>query len=114
MAKHIADGEKTFRVVNINPDFCIVDGKIVPFEIEQEMEPELQSYSPDVHARGQRVLTAYSMIEGVIGNEGEGKVSGVSLSRGHTMILEGDPRYFVNGNPVCRHGDQCTMNVKVG
>jgi uncharacterized Zn-binding protein involved in type VI secretion len=54
------------------------------------------------------------MIEGVVGNAGEGESSGVSQDRGHTLMLEGDPRFVANGSPVCRHGDRCLMNVKVG
>lgn len=114
MAKHIADAETTFVVLNINPDFCWVDGQIVPYDIEQTLAPELNSYSPDVLARGERVLMDGSVIEGVKGNAGEGWISGVSLQDGHTMLLEGDSRFLVNGSPVSRHGDRCLMNAKIG
>jgi len=114
MAEHIADAEDTFRVINITPDFCRVDGKVIPYDIEQVLTPEKARYSPDVLARGKRVLKKLSIISGVQGNAGEGIASGVSQRDGHTLMLEGDPRFLVNGDPTCRHGDACLMNVKVG
>jgi hypothetical protein len=114
MSNHIADAEDVFRVININPDFCKVNGKIVPFDIQQVMPPEKRAYSPNVIARDGKVLTVGSMIAGVVGNAGEGVLSGVSEGQGHTVMIAGEEKVLVNDNPVCRNGDPCLMNVKVG
>ncbi|MEZ4296730.1 MAG: PAAR-like domain-containing protein [Polyangiaceae bacterium] len=114
MPKHIADGEAEFVVVNVTPDFCRVDGEVVPFDISQVLESEKSDYSPDFFARGSRVLKEGSIISGVEGNAGEGVASGVSQGEGHTVMIEGTDHFFVNGRRVCRHEDLCAMNVKVG
>lgn len=114
MRNHIADAEATFMVINITPDFCRVDGEVIPFDIVQLLPPEKVSYSPNVRARGEKVLMVDSIIAGVKGNAGEGVESGVSLDAGHTLLIEGDDNVFANGSKVSRHGDRCLMNVKVG
>ena len=58
--KHIADAEATWKVCNINPDLCIVNGKVVPFEIYQVLPPEKSNYAHTVHARGCKVLKVAS------------------------------------------------------
>jgi hypothetical protein len=114
MAKHIADAESAFVVVNVNPDFCRVNGDVVPFDIVQVLSSEKSDYSPDFFARGKKVLNEGSVIRGVEGNAGEGVLSGVSQGDGHVVITEGTDHFFVNGKRVCRHEDQCLMNVKIG
>ena len=108
---HIADAESGFMVANIVPDFCTVNGQVVPFDIFQRLPPERSDYSPDVEARGERVLTKGSVIDGVVGNMGEGIMSGVSQGDGKTVILEGNEDVLVNGKPTARHGHLCMMNV---
>ena len=54
--KHIADAESDWRVCNISPDMCIVNGQVVPFEIYRELTPEKSNYASSVHARGCKVL----------------------------------------------------------
>ncbi len=76
--EHIADAEPTFKVLNIDPDMCFVNGAVVPFEIYRELPPELSDYSPNVNARGCKVLHVDSIVQGVIGNAGSGVISGVS------------------------------------
>ena len=112
MGKHIADAESKWRVVNINPDMCIVSGQVVPFDIYQELTPEKSNYSPNVRARsGRKVLHVNSINKGVIGNAGSGVSSGVSLGAGNTIITEGSKTVRVNGELCARHLDQCEMNV---
>ena len=110
--KHIADAESTWKVCNINPDMCIVNGKVVPFEIYQVLTPEKSNYAHTVQARGCRVLKVDSIIKGVIGNAGKGVSSGVSQGSGDTQVLEGARRVNVEGKPGARHLDLCDMNVQ--
>jgi len=106
---HIGDAEAEFRVINITPDFCDVDGDVVPYEIYQELSSE-KDYAKSVLARGERVLKRWSSIRGVIGNAGSGVLSTVSQGGGDTMMIEGAGKVFVEGEPVCRHLDLCLMN----
>lgn len=110
---HIADAEVEFKVVNVTPDFCKVDGDTVPFEIKQTLAPEKAFYAKNVHARGGRVLTMGSVIEGVIGNMGEGVISGVAQGSGHIFIAEGDETVLTRGSPTARHDHKCLMNCKL-
>ncbi len=112
MAKHIADAEVEFVVTNVNPDFCDVDGCVVPFEIKQVLSEERTEYSPNFFAHSKKVLKVGSIIKGVEGNTGSGVLSGVSQQAGDSMTTEGSDHLFVNGKPVCRHGDRALMNVK--
>jgi len=109
--KHIADAESTFKVVNIDPDMCFVNGTVVPFEIYRELPPELCNYSHNVHARGCMVLHVDSVIQGVIGNAGSGVISGVSQGAGNNIILQGAQSVHVNGQRVGRHNDLVGMNA---
>lgn len=111
---HVADAEGDFLVVNISPDFCIVNGVVVPFEIMRQLPPEKACYSHTVHARGQKVLHLDSIVQGVVGNAGSGVSSGVSEGGGDTKILQGAPKVRVEGMLCARHGDLCDMNVKTG
>jgi hypothetical protein len=113
MARHIADAEAGFVVVNVNPDFCEVDGDVVPFDIYQMLSSENADYSPDVFARGAKVLKEGSVVRSVIGNAGAGILSGVSQGAGHSIMIEGTDHFTVNGKRVCRHDDHCLMNVKI-
>jgi hypothetical protein len=109
---HIADAESTWKVVNISPDLCIVNGVVVPFEIYRELTPEKSNYASTVHARGCKVLHVDSINQGVIGNAGSGVSSGVSQGGGDTKILEGSQTVRVEGKLCARHMDLCDMNVK--
>jgi hypothetical protein len=108
---HIADAESTFRVVNINPDMCFVNGTVVPFEIYRELPPEKSNYSHDVYARGEKVLHVASVIQGVIGDAGSGVISGVSQGAGNNIIRTGAPTVLVNGQRCARHDDLVGMNA---
>lgn len=110
--KHIADAESTWKVCNINPDLCIVNGQVVPFEIYQVLTPEKSNYAHTVHARGRMVLHVDSVIKGVIGNAGAGVISGVSQGSGDTVILEGAKSVRVEGKLGARHMDLVEMNIK--
>jgi hypothetical protein len=113
--KHIADAESKFRVCNINPDFCKVNGKVVPFEITRELTPERAAYASTVKARGGcKVLHIDSINKGVVGNAGQGVSSGVSQGGGDTKIIEGSKSVKVEGKLCARHLDLCDMNVKTG
>ena len=109
--RHIADAESTFRVININPDMCFVNGAVVPFEIYRELPPELSNYSHNVHARGCMVLHVDSITQGVIGNAGSGVISGVSQGAGNNIILKGAQSVRVNGQLCARHNDLVGMNA---
>lgn len=109
--KHIADAEGAFKVLNISPDFCIVNGKVVPFEIYQQLPPERSNYAKRVNARGEKVLHLDSVVRGVIGNAGSGVASGVSQGGGHSIIVEGAKSVHVEGRLCARHMDLCSMNV---
>ena len=107
---HIADAESTFRVVNINPDMCFVNGTVVPFDIYRELPPELCNYSHNVHGRGCMVLHVDSVIQGVVGNAGSGVISGVSQGGGNNIVHEGAQKVRVEGALVARHYDRVGMN----
>jgi Domain of unknown function (DUF4150) len=107
---HIADAESKFKVVNINPDMCFVNGTVVPFEIYRELPPEKCNYSNDVHARGEKVLHVDSVIKGVIGDAGAGVISGVSRGAGNNIIRSGAQSVRVNGQLCARHNDLVGMN----
>lgn len=110
--KHIADAEAEFVVTNVNPDFCKVDCKVVPYEISQKLSSEKVDYSPDFFAHSAKVLKEGSIIKGVVGNQGEGVLSGVAEGAGDSIMVEGTEHLFVNRKRVCRHGDKALMNVK--
>jgi hypothetical protein len=109
--KHVADAESRWKVCNINPDMCIVNGQVVPFEIYRELPPEKRNYAKKVNARGCKVLHVDSIIQGVIGNAGKGVSSGVSQGSGDTIVLEGAKSVRVEGKLGARHLDLCEMNV---
>lgn len=111
---HVADGEATFKVVNVSPDYCEVDGEVVPFDIEQTLEPEKVDYAPHTFARGKRILHEGSLVRGVVGNAGKGVLSEVATDGGDTLVTEGTPHFFVGGKKIARHGHQVQMNVKHG
>jgi hypothetical protein len=110
--RHIADAESTWRVVNINPDFCRVNGVVIPFDIYRKLPPEKSYYAKQVRARGEKVLHLASIIQGVIGDMGQGVKSGVSQGGGDTKIIEGAQTVHVEGELCARHLDLCLMNCK--
>ena len=110
--RHIADAEGAFLVVNITPDFCKVNGVVVPFDIYKQLPPEKSNYAKKVRARRQKVLHLDSIVQGVIGNAGQGVKSGVSQGGGDTIIIEGAQTVHVEGQLCARHLDLCLMNVK--
>lgn len=111
---HVADGESKFKVVNVSPDCCEVDGEVVFFDIEQDLEPEKVDYAPHAFARGKRILHEGSIVRGVKGNAGKGVLSEVSQGSGDSIMTEGVPHFFVHGKRVTHHNHQCQMNVKHG
>ena len=110
---HIADAESQFRIVNVTPDFCVVEGQTIPFDIFKDLTPERMGYAKKVNARGVPVLTIQSVVKGVVGNMGEGFMSGVSQEAGDSVVLRGVRNVRAEGSPVGRHLDVCLMNVKV-
>jgi uncharacterized Zn-binding protein involved in type VI secretion len=110
-SKHAADAEGIFRAYNVTPDFCMVGKHVVAFDIQQVLIHEKSDYSPNVRARGCKVLYAGSVIKGVQGNAGRGVSSSVSQDAGDSKVLAGSRNLFVNGNPAARHGDEVTMNI---
>jgi hypothetical protein len=114
MLKHIADAETEFVVINVNPDFCDVDGEVIPFDIYQVMSSERAEYAPDFFSRGGKVLLEGTIIRGVVGNAGEGVLSGVSQGKGDCIPIEGTDHLLSHGRRVCRHHHRCLMNVDSG
>ncbi|EYF05388.1 PAAR-like domain-containing protein [Chondromyces apiculatus] len=112
--RHIADAEPAFKVVNITPDFCKVNGQVVPFDIFQILPPERSNYAKKVRARKEKVLHVASIVSGVVGNAGSGVISGVSQGSGDVVVLEGATKVRVEGQLCARHRDLCLMNVKSG
>ena len=112
--RHIADAESAFKVVNISPDFCKVNGVVVPFDIYQVLPPEKADYARKVNARREKVLHVDSIVRGVIGNAGQGVASGVSQGSGDSIIIEGSKTVRVEGKLCARHLDLCQMNVSSG
>jgi hypothetical protein len=110
---HIADAEAEFRMMNVNPDFCVVGNATAPFDICQLLRAEKVAYSETVFARGEKILLLESVVEGVMGNAGKGVKSGVSLKNGHNKIIQGASTVFVESRPVARHDDLVRMNIKV-
>lgn len=110
--KHVADAESAWRVCNVSPDMCIVNGQVVPFEIYQELPPEKADYAKTVFARGEKVLHVDSVVKGVVGNAGKGVSSGVSQAAGDTRVIEGSATVRVEGKKGARHRDLCDMNIK--
>lgn len=109
--RHIADAEGTFKVVNVSPDLCFVNGSVVPFEIYRELPTEKSNYASTVIARGEKVLHVDSIIQGVVGNAGSGVISGVSQGGGDNVILEGSTVLNVEGARCARHLDLVGMNA---
>jgi hypothetical protein len=110
---HAADAEVDFVVINVTPDFCRVDGKVVPFEIFQTLDNERAGFARSVKARGNnKMLMVNSVIRGVQGNEGEGVISGVALKGGDVLLVEGASNIKVEGRSLARHNDLCLMNGK--
>jgi hypothetical protein len=110
--RHIADAEAQFLVVNVSPDFCKVNGVVVPFDIYRKLPPEKSNYAKKVRARREKVLHVASIVKGVVGNAGQGVMSGVSQGGGDSVIIEGARNVRVEGQLCARHLDVCLMNVK--
>lgn len=110
LAKHIADGETEFKVINVTPDFCKVGKSIIPFDIMQTIDSEKTSYTKTVFARGEKVLTVGSVVKGVKGNAGKGVISMVSGGKGYTKISSGASSVLIEGKKAARHLDTVHMN----
>lgn len=108
--KHIADAESQFLVVNVNPDFCKVGKKIIPFDITQLLQPEKAAYAKTVFSRGKQVLMIDSIVKAVNGNAGKGVASGVSLELGDNKIIQGSSTVHTEGRLTARHLDEVLMN----
>jgi hypothetical protein len=109
--QHIQDRESDFYIVNIVPDLCKVNGKVIAYEISRDLSHELE-YEQSMHARGEPVVRRGSTIRGVEGNQGAGIHSGVSLEGGDNLATHGSSTVHVKGQPICRHYDFVLMNGK--
>ena len=97
---HVADAEAEFVVVNIEPDFCEVEGQVVPFDIARALPTERGAYAATVIARGEKVLMVDSVIDGVDGDVGVGVISGTSLVAGANVMLSGAGTVLVEGRAL--------------
>lgn len=109
--QHVKDKEGEFYAMNIAPDFCIVNGDIIAYDIARDLTHELD-YEHSMLTRSAPVLKRYSTIQGVDGNGGKGIHSGVSLEAGNNLAIQGSSTVLVKGQPVCRHWDFVLMNGK--
>lgn len=114
MEKHIADGETTFYVINVPPDFCEVDDDVVPFDIIQTLHPEQADYAKTVFARDEKVLMVNSIVKEVVGDTGSGVGSEVSLGDGHSKIQPNNVTVYVEDRQAARHLDKVWMNCRLG
>lgn len=108
--KHIANREAQWVAENVCPDFCKVGKKVIPFDISRPLSNDLMHYATTVYARGEPILMADSVVQGVDGDAGKGVDSHVSQGSGHVWVKEGSPSVFAEGRPVSRHQDLCWMN----
>lgn len=111
--KHIANREIISIAVNVNPDFCRVGNKIIPFDIARKLDRDKLLYAQSVFARGQPVVLHDSIASGVIGNAGRGRDSQVSRGEGHVWMIDNDCTVYAEGRRVIRHKDECWMNCQV-
>lgn len=114
MERHVADGESSFVILNVTPDFCKVGKDIVAFDICQTLQPQEADYAKSVFARSEPVILINSIIDQVKGNAGSGVASGVSLGGGHSKVVEGAGTVFIESRMAARHDDLVEMNGKVG
>lgn len=112
--RHIADGETSFVILNVTPDFCQVGNCIVAFDISQTLKPEEADYAKSAFAHSAPVLLIGSIIDQVKGNAGSGVGSGVALGGGNSRIIEGSDTVYIESRRVARHNDLVEMNGKVG
>jgi hypothetical protein len=111
---HVADAEEDpFIIYNVTPDYCLIKKKPFPFDIIQELKSEKSGYASTVFARSEKMLLVDSFIEGVKGNAGEGKWSGVSLAGGHSQIKTGASTVLIEDRLAARHNDTGYMNIKI-
>ena len=114
MEKHIADGESSFIVFNVTPDFCKVGNRIIAFDICQTLQPQQADFATSVFARSEQVVLIDSIVAGVQGNAGTGVSSTVAQSDGHSKVIEGSTTVFIESRITARHNDLIEMNGKVG
>lgn len=112
MERHIADGEASFVILSVTPDFCRVGKNIVAFDLCQVLPPEEADYAKSVFARSEPVILIDSIVDGVQGNAGSGIASGVSLGGGHCKVVEGAGTVFIESRMAARHDDLVEMNGK--
>ncbi len=108
--RHIADAEDTFYVISIEPDFCEVGDDVIAYDISRKLTPERSGYTKTVRARGNKVLTVDSVVQGVNGDSGRGIKSGTSLEIGDVKVVAGSSSLKAEGKMVARHNDLCMMN----
>lgn len=111
--KHIGNRENIGIAHNINPDFCIVNGNTIPFDISRTFDHDKLQYAKTVYARGEPVVLVETISSGVIGNCGRGKDSKVSQAEGHVWMIDNDCTVYAEGRKVVRHKDPCWMNCQV-
>lgn len=111
--KHIANRESPWFALNLNPDFCKLGKKVVPFDIARSLNQDKALYATTVYARGQPLLMIDSVARGVKGNAGRGRRSKVSRNQGHVWVRTGSATVFVEGRALVRHLDRCQMNVEI-
>lgn len=110
--RHITLKKQAFRAVSIAPDFCEVEGHIIPYDISQDLSAEKSNYAQETFGRGVSLLHVGSVLHGVLGDMGAGIISGRSLQSGDVVLIEGHDNVLVEGSPVSRHLDKVLMNAK--
>ena len=111
--KHAANREP-WVALNTKPDWCEVDGDVIPFDISRTLDHELINYAKTVFIRGEPAVMLDSVAQGTDGDAGHGvSHSTVSRGSGHVWVREGSPSVFVEGRPLTRHLDKVLMNSKM-
>ena len=111
--KHVANREVQWVPLNVCPDFCCVDGEVLPFDIARTLNQDKAFYATTVFARGEPVLMMGSVIQGVVGNAGRGVLSQVSRGSGQVWLREGSPSVYAEKRSLSRHLDECLMNCEM-
>lgn len=108
-SRHIASAT-SWQAICIEPDWCMVDGKPIPFDSAATIDQPDQA-SPNVFARGAPVYRLGDMHKGTQGNAGAHVVSNTSQGDGYVKVLHDDQhKVRVNGVPVARDKTPCLIN----
>ncbi len=106
----IVPEDKNALAVSLTPDVCRAPNNPCPFPVWGKGDDKV-NYSPDVFANGLQIKHNQSLFSCCFGDEPGIGLGCQSGTVGDVVRpLTSSPILFVNGNPVQRHADMCTMN----